>query len=262
VKSADTLTANPPVAAGPLADGATARNILPAKGSERDLRLDFWRGVALLIIFIDHVPDNPLARWTLKNYAFCDAAEIFVLISGISTYLAYASQLERGGMRALYGVVGRRMLKIYTAHIAMLLAVAALLLVAARLSGRAEYAASFRMGWLLSDPLTALPAALSLRYLPNLFDILPLYADCARALDSHVYGRTLDRIQLARRQHRRGLDVQSAYLAAALYDRNRRRPLAQASRLRDAAGGAQTRDRRCACVRGVCVRDGGAVART
>jgi hypothetical protein len=43
---------------------------------ERDLRLDFCRGLALIIIFIDHVPDDPLSSWTLRNFSFCDAAEI------------------------------------------------------------------------------------------------------------------------------------------------------------------------------------------
>jgi hypothetical protein len=45
---------------------------------ERDFRLDFCRGVALIVIFIDHVPGNPLSSWTLRNFSFCDAAEVFV----------------------------------------------------------------------------------------------------------------------------------------------------------------------------------------
>ena len=40
---------------------------------ERDVRLDFCRGVALIVIFIDHVPGNPLSSWTLRNFSFCDA---------------------------------------------------------------------------------------------------------------------------------------------------------------------------------------------
>ena len=58
------------------------------KDSERDYRLDFCRGLALILIFIDHVPGNPASHWTLRKWAFCDAAEVFVLISGISSYLA------------------------------------------------------------------------------------------------------------------------------------------------------------------------------
>jgi hypothetical protein len=34
---------------------------------ERDLRLDFFRGLALFCIFIDHIPDNILAQFTLQS---------------------------------------------------------------------------------------------------------------------------------------------------------------------------------------------------
>jgi hypothetical protein len=64
---------------------------------ERDLRLDFCRGLALIIMFIDHVPDKPLSNWTLRNFFFCDEAEIFVLISGVTTYLAYGSRFDQQG---------------------------------------------------------------------------------------------------------------------------------------------------------------------
>ena len=50
---------------------------------ERDLRLDFFRGIALFSIFIDHVDSNsPLAQFTLQSVGFSDAAEVFILISG------------------------------------------------------------------------------------------------------------------------------------------------------------------------------------
>ena len=49
---------------------------------ERDVRIDFFRGLALLLIFIDHVPDNPWSFYTLKNFGFADASEVFVLLAG------------------------------------------------------------------------------------------------------------------------------------------------------------------------------------
>ena len=59
----DTLTVAPPVA-------------------ERELRLDLFRGLALWLIFIDHLPVNVLTWFTLRNYGFSDATEIFIFISG------------------------------------------------------------------------------------------------------------------------------------------------------------------------------------
>jgi hypothetical protein len=44
----------------------------------RDHRIDFFRGLALIFIFWDHIPHNPLAELTVRNFGFSDAAEIFL----------------------------------------------------------------------------------------------------------------------------------------------------------------------------------------
>ncbi len=49
--------------------------------SERDLRLDLFRGVALWLIFLDHIPQNVVNWFTIRNYGFSDATEIFIFIS-------------------------------------------------------------------------------------------------------------------------------------------------------------------------------------
>ena len=40
----------------------------------RDHRIDFFRGLALIFIFWDHIPHNPLAELTVRNFGFSDAA--------------------------------------------------------------------------------------------------------------------------------------------------------------------------------------------
>ncbi len=57
----------------------------------RDPRLDVFRGLALVIILIDHLPGNFWSYYTLGNWGFSDAAEGFVLIAGISAGLAYSA---------------------------------------------------------------------------------------------------------------------------------------------------------------------------
>ena len=57
--------------------------------SSRDLRLDFFRGLALLFIFLDHIPDNLVSYFTLGNVVFSDAAEIFVFLSGYTAALVF-----------------------------------------------------------------------------------------------------------------------------------------------------------------------------
>jgi len=142
---------------------------------ERDLRLDFGRGVALIIIFIDHVPENPLSNWTLRNFAFCDAAEVFVIISGMASYLAYGSLLDRSGFRECIRAVARHWLQIYKAHLLLFSAVAAFVLVASRYFSGADYTDSLKLNWLVQDPASAIFSAVTLSYLPRLLDILPLY---------------------------------------------------------------------------------------
>ena len=60
-------------------DARTAVLVGPGK---RDLRLDLLRGAGQWMVFLDHIPENFLNWFTLRNYGFSDAAEIFVFISG------------------------------------------------------------------------------------------------------------------------------------------------------------------------------------
>jgi len=72
----------------------------------RDHRVDALRGGALLMMLADHVPDDLLNRITLRNFGFADAAEIFVLLAGYASYLAYGRLIDRQG----WGVGVRRIL--------------------------------------------------------------------------------------------------------------------------------------------------------
>jgi hypothetical protein len=142
---------------------------------ERDSRLDFCRGVALIVIFIDHVPDNPLSNWTLRNFSFCDAAEVFVLISGMASYMAYGSRLARLGFVDCVKAIWRNCARIYLAHLLLIAVLASVTLwVASRFTG-ADYIDSLKLQWLVENPAHAIVATLTLRYLPRLMDILPLY---------------------------------------------------------------------------------------
>src|SRR6266853_3501877 len=71
--------------------------------------IDFWRGLALLMIFIDHVPENVFQHVTQKNFGFSDAAELFVFLSGVSVALAYGTRFFEGEtVGAVRAVLRRR----------------------------------------------------------------------------------------------------------------------------------------------------------
>ncbi|GBQ90727.1 hypothetical protein AA13595_2967 [Gluconacetobacter johannae DSM 13595] len=82
-------------------------------GGTRDHRVDALRGVALLMMFVDHIPQNVLNRFTLRNVGFADAAEIFVLLAGYASWLAYGRNFDRVGLRAGVGRVLRRCARLY-----------------------------------------------------------------------------------------------------------------------------------------------------
>ena len=74
----------------------------------RDARLDFFRGLALLIIFVSHMPDNWLARFKPGAFGFSDSADIFVFVSGYAAALAYRKIFSRSGIFIGTARVARR----------------------------------------------------------------------------------------------------------------------------------------------------------
>lgn len=55
------------------------------------------RGVSLLCIFVDHIPGDALNWVTLRNFGFSDAAEIFVMLAGFASLMAYGRSFARDG---------------------------------------------------------------------------------------------------------------------------------------------------------------------
>ena len=92
----------------------------PAK-PPRDGRVDALRGLALLMMFVDHIPQNLLNRFTMRNVGFADAAEIFVLLAGFASMLAYGRVFANVGWRVGIERVGRRIGKLFVFQLALLL---------------------------------------------------------------------------------------------------------------------------------------------
>jgi hypothetical protein len=139
--------------------------------------VDFWRGVALAAILINHIPGNVLGVFTPRNFAFSDSAEIFVFLSGFSVFLAYGGRFASGRARDASAALLRRAGGLYGAHLGV--SGAALLffglvtyftpydlLMAEEGGGRIEP---------YLDPLTGLMGLAGLTHQLAFFNILPLY---------------------------------------------------------------------------------------
>jgi hypothetical protein len=137
----------------------------------RDARIDMLRGLALITIFIDHVPGNPLTFATMRNFGFADAAELFVILAGVSSMIAYGAAFERSGAGAGVRRVFARCLRLYVFQVGLLLATLAIVHQwRAHLGLEAQNIDLF-----FERPLAAIGHALALHALPASLDILPLY---------------------------------------------------------------------------------------
>ena len=140
---------------------------------KRDARVDVLRGFALLTIFIDHIPRNVPALFTLHNVGFSDAAEIFVLLAGYAAMVAYGGLFQRAGTLPTLLRIGRRCLRIYLFQAGLLLATLIIVRVWMDMTGLVP---RFGVGPLLEMGLwPGLLSGLALNALPNYIDILPLY---------------------------------------------------------------------------------------
>ncbi len=143
----------------------------PKARSNRDPRVDVARGAALLMIFVDHMPGNPLSLFTLHNFGFCDAAEVFVLLAGVSSMLAYGRVFARDGAWPGLRRVGARCLRIYLCQAILLVTTLAVVRVWTQVFGLQPTL----IAPLLDAGPTGLLHGLLLHALPGYLDILPLY---------------------------------------------------------------------------------------
>ncbi len=162
--------------AGASRDGgaASARPIAGLGASakrKRDARLDLMRGLALFMIFVDHIPHNVLSLVTLHNFGFCDAAELFVLIAGMSSMMAYGKVFERDGAIGGLSRIARRLARLYGFQIGLLLATLVVVYVwTTHFNLESRIVRPF-----FDDPFAGILHGLALHAVPAYLDILPLY---------------------------------------------------------------------------------------
>lgn len=85
--------------------------------SFRDPRLDFFRGIALVMIYINHVPGTPFEYLTSRNFGFSDAAEGFVFMSGLAAALAYGPGLASDRLWSTTLRIWGRSWNLYLVHL-------------------------------------------------------------------------------------------------------------------------------------------------
>lgn len=128
-----------------------------------------------MVMFINHMPGNPWYWYTPSRFGFSDAAEAFVFLSGYSCALAYGRRFETDGFWRATQRVMRRWLKIYAAHLLSFGLMLVVCLLADRWAPGMNSWQRLNMDYFFHDTPRAVVDAITLSYVPNYFDILPLY---------------------------------------------------------------------------------------
>jgi hypothetical protein len=152
-----------------------SREGLTVTSQPRDLRLDFFRGLALVFIFIDHIPENILSYVTLQAVQFFDAAEVFIFISGYTAALVYGRTLALQGVLYATAQILRRAWQLYVAHIFLFTIFIAEVSYTVTTFNNPMYNDEMRVADFLGEPHVAIVKALLLQFQPTFLDILPLY---------------------------------------------------------------------------------------
>lgn len=154
---------------------ATPLAMAPTIPTDRDLRLDLFRGLALWFIFLGHVPSNIVAWITIRNYGFSDATEIFIFVSGFTAAFVYGRAMRDYGFVVSSARILKRAWQIYVAHIFLFVIYMGQIAYVARGFQNPLYAEEMNILEFLQQPDITLVQALLLKFKPVNMDVLPLY---------------------------------------------------------------------------------------
>ena len=137
--------------------------------------VDFWRGFALITIFIDHVPGILYARYTLGNFSIADAADLFVFLAGWSLRLMVEGGSRRRSTREVVMRLFGRAFEIYTAQILITMLAIAMLAASATLLHNPLLLQWHNAAAVFANPVQTDIGLVLLTHQLGYFNILPLY---------------------------------------------------------------------------------------
>jgi hypothetical protein len=145
---------------------------LAPRHMERQGELDWLRGMMLVLMTITHLP-TWFGAHVGQPFGFVSAAEGFVFLSAFLVGSVYTRAAHERGYPAMRRAIWSRALKVYAAHVALLLFLLCLLVPIAL--ARGAHAITDLASFYVVRPHVALASGLVLAYNPPLLDILPMY---------------------------------------------------------------------------------------
>ncbi|MCX8508175.1 MAG: OpgC domain-containing protein [Rhodobacteraceae bacterium] len=164
----------------------------------RDRRIDFFRGLALVMIFINHVPGTIYETLTSRNFGFSDAAEGFVFLSGTSAALAYAGIMTGPKLWPGIARIWARAWTLYLVHLLVTVWVIGITAATFRWGGDTTLMLRDNVQYFFKDMAGVLTGLPLMTHQVGYVNILPMYAVLLLASPALILaGRAHPRLTLA-----------------------------------------------------------------
>jgi hypothetical protein len=144
--------------------------------SQRDTRIDVFRALALITIYVNHIPGTVYEHFTHRNIGFSDAAEAFVLISGIAVGIAYGMKFRPGNRLLMTLKALRRTATLYLTHLVTTVVTLAIFSAGAVWFARPELLVKINIEKVMTSTPEAFVGFVTLGHQLGYNNILPLYA--------------------------------------------------------------------------------------
>jgi hypothetical protein len=142
---------------------------------ERDLRLDFFRGLSLWLLFLDQLPAAVVSSFAIRSYGFSDATEIIVFVFGYTAGFVYGALMRERGFLVGTANILRRVWQVYVVHVFLFVFYIAEIAYVSRRFDNPLFAEDTNIFEFLHRPDVALFEGLILNFKPVHMDVLPLY---------------------------------------------------------------------------------------
>ncbi len=137
--------------------------------------IDFWRGLALVTIFVNHVPGNAFERFTYSRYSVSDAAELFVFLAGWALALATGGRTAPDSASQVVMRLLTRTLEVYRAQLVITAIALAMIAGTALWLDNPLFLEWHGAAPFFSNPAPTIVGWVGLTYQLGYFNILPLY---------------------------------------------------------------------------------------
>jgi hypothetical protein len=137
--------------------------------------VDFWRGFALVTIFVNHIPGIYYSRFTPVNFSVSDSADLFVFLAGWALRYVVGGATRQTPTRDLVMRLTGRAVTLYAAQTLITMLAIAMLAATALLLDNALILDWHNAATVFQDPVPAHIGLALISHHLGYFDILPLY---------------------------------------------------------------------------------------